>query len=200
MSATRLLVLGLVRAYGRTHGYPLGLELSSWGAAEWANTKWGSLYHALRQLTKKEMLRSFEVEKCAHYQARTEYEITDKGEIEFFSLLREALRKPEFHMDSLCAALAMLSALPRTEAISLLTQRLEALEARRGIIAEQAPDRASETVLGSVQELFHLWALDADKDIDWTRSVIERLKTGSYVMAGEGKSRFGESRPDPTPH
>lgn len=183
MSATRLLVLGLVRAHGRTHGYPLGLELQSWGASEWANTKWGSLYHALRQLTKRGMLRSFENAQGENGQSRTEYEITDKGEIEFFTLLRDALRTPEFHLDSLCAALAMLTALPREEAIALLRERLEALEARRRKIGQDLDGETADT--GSMPELFGLWSRETDTAIDWTRGLIERLENGAYVMADE---------------
>ncbi len=37
MSATRLLVLGVVRMYGQAHGYRVGRELMSWGVEEWAN-------------------------------------------------------------------------------------------------------------------------------------------------------------------
>jgi DNA-binding PadR family transcriptional regulator len=56
MSATRLLVLGIVRGYGRAHGYRVGNDLVSWGADEWANVKWGSIYHALRALTQSGFL------------------------------------------------------------------------------------------------------------------------------------------------
>ena len=51
MSATRVLVLWMVRGYGRTYGYVIGTELLSWGAGEWATVKWGSVYHALKTLT-----------------------------------------------------------------------------------------------------------------------------------------------------
>jgi hypothetical protein len=32
----------------RVHGYRVGHDPLSWGAGEWANVKWGSIYHALR--------------------------------------------------------------------------------------------------------------------------------------------------------
>ena len=48
VSATRLLVLGVVRGSGHMHGYRVGADLLSWGAGEWANVKWGSIYRALR--------------------------------------------------------------------------------------------------------------------------------------------------------
>ncbi|NUT10617.1 MAG: PadR family transcriptional regulator, partial [Nonomuraea sp.] len=53
MSATRLLVLGVVRLHGRAHGYLVGSELESWEAGQWAGLRSGSIYHALRQLAKE---------------------------------------------------------------------------------------------------------------------------------------------------
>ena len=47
MSATRLLVLGVVRMFGRAHGYQVRRELLTWSADEWANVQPGSIYHAL---------------------------------------------------------------------------------------------------------------------------------------------------------
>jgi DNA-binding PadR family transcriptional regulator len=81
MSATRLLVLGVVRGYGRAHGYLVGNDLLSWGADEWANVKRGSIHHALEQLTKDEFLREGWVAP-----GRTDHEVTERGEAEFMRL------------------------------------------------------------------------------------------------------------------
>ncbi len=51
MSATRLLVLGVVRRYGRAHGYQVRRELLTWSADEWASVQPGSIYHALEKMT-----------------------------------------------------------------------------------------------------------------------------------------------------
>ncbi|MGH3566084.1 MAG: PadR family transcriptional regulator [Pseudonocardia sp.] len=90
MSATRLLVLGIVRGYGRAHGYRVGHDLLSWGADEWANVKWGSIYHALRALTQSGFLLDHN-----DILGRTDYELTERGEAEFIRLLSDALRRPE---------------------------------------------------------------------------------------------------------
>lgn len=50
MSATRLLVLGVVRMYGRAHGYQVRRELLSWSADKWADVQPGSIHHALNLL------------------------------------------------------------------------------------------------------------------------------------------------------
>lgn len=76
MSATSLLVLGLVRSLGRAHGYVIGKVLLSWRVDAWANTKTGSIYHALRSLTKERMLLCLEVAQSDLGPPRVEYEIT----------------------------------------------------------------------------------------------------------------------------
>src|ERR1700754_4770685 len=124
MSATRLLVLGIVRGYGRAHGYRVGNDLLSWGADEWANVKWGSIYHALRSLTQSGFLLDHD-----DVPGRTDYELTERGEAEYLRLLRDALRRPQPRPDFMGAALAMLPSLAREEAIALLCERLAALEA-----------------------------------------------------------------------
>jgi len=176
MSATRLLVLGIVRGYGRAHGYLVGSDLVSWGADEWANVKWGSIYHALKALTRDGYLRDFETD------TRTEYELTERGEQEFMQLLRAAVRDPQPRADFLGAALAMLPSLPRAEAIALLRERQTILEERRDKAAAQL---AGWTYPPHVSELFGLWVNDTSAGITWTRGIIERLEAGAYPMAGE---------------
>ncbi|MBN6035643.1 PadR family transcriptional regulator [Amycolatopsis sp. 195334CR] len=185
MSATRLLVLGAVRGFGRAHGYLVRTELLTWGADEWANVKWGSLYHALRQLAKDGLLRAIDVPESGD---RVDYEITEAGDEEFFRLLREALRQPELRQDMLTAGLALLPALPRDEAIELLEKRLHALESGRADIIEQTSSWADP---GHVQELFDLWVHNTSSGADWTRGLIDRLKAGAHTMAGEDPTGFG---------
>lgn len=177
MSATRLLVLGVVRGYGRAHGYLIGTDLLAWEADRWANVKWGSIYHALSALT-----RSGSLSDHAGPRGRTEYELTERGEEEFRSLLRAALRTPDPRPDRLGAAMALLPALPRAEAVALLTERRDASEqARRS--AEQRRDTWTEPP--HVRELYERWAADAAADAEWCRGLIARLETGEYPMAGE---------------
>jgi DNA-binding PadR family transcriptional regulator len=56
MAVTRLLVLGAVRIFQPTHGYFVRRELASWQVEEWAHLNPGSVYNALRGLTKEGLL------------------------------------------------------------------------------------------------------------------------------------------------
>ncbi|MCX6464589.1 MAG: PadR family transcriptional regulator [Pseudonocardiales bacterium] len=177
MSATRLLVLGVVRGYGRTHGYRIGTDLLSWGAGDWANVKWGSIYHALRTLTAAGSLVDH-----LDVPGRTDYEITERGEAEFRSLLREAVRRPHSRPDQLGAALTMLPALSRDEAVRLLRERLAALEEIRDKAQGRLDEQAERP---HWSELFGLWRDTAEGGIAWTAGLIGRLESGAYAMGGE---------------
>ncbi|MFC0433702.1 PadR family transcriptional regulator [Kutzneria buriramensis] len=177
MSATRLLVLGVVRGYGRAHGYLIGHDLMAWGADEWANVKWGSIYHALKQGVKAGFLR----EDWA-VPGRTDYELTEKGEHEFQRLLADALRKPDPRPDMLAAGLAMLPALTRAHALALLDLRLAMVTAVRKEADAQLAGRQEPL---HVRELYRLRVRNASDDLAWTRGLIDRLEAGEYAMAGE---------------
>lgn len=168
------------------HGYLIRNTLLAWGAEGWANVKWGSIYHALRQLAKEGLMTA---EEIAESPGRIDYALTDAGEAEFLRLLREALARPDHRPDLLAAGLALLTALPRAEVIALLGQRLAGLEAIRGELLGQA----DQTVEGSgpgcvpaqILEVYSLLAHAATGGADWTRELIDRLRAGAYVMADE---------------
>ncbi len=171
MSATRLLVLGVVRGYGRTHGYRIGTDLLSWGAGDWANVKWGSIYHALRSLTQAGLLVDHD-----DVPGRTDYALTERGEAAFQRLLRDAVRARQPRADHLGAALAMLPALTRADAVRLLRERLVALEEIR--------DKAQAELDSRVDaphwfELFGLWRDTAAGGVEWTVGLIGRLEAGA---------------------
>lgn len=193
MSATRLLVLGVVRIYGQAHGYRVGRELMSWGVEEWANIKWGSLYHALRKLSEQGKLREFVAD--GEVTGRTSYEVTEDGEAEFRRLLRKALSSTDDHA-LLCAGVTFMIALPRAETIELLRERLKGLEKEVTEVRESMSLSDSEWGKPQhVRELFRFWNYSLDSGAAWTRQLITSLEAGEYVMADEipGLSGFSSA-------
>ncbi|PRX96821.1 PadR family transcriptional regulator [Allonocardiopsis opalescens] len=178
MSATRLLVLGVVRRHDGAHGYLVRNELLSWGIEDWTNVKWGSIYHALKKLAAEGLLAATEVPDC-----RTDYRITPEGEAEFLRLLRDALRRPDPRADSLSAALALLPALPRAEAVALLRERLAVEETSHTVLRDSGPHDWEEP--GDISELVNLWSHTFAAGAEWTRDLIARLEEGAYTMSGD---------------
>ena len=194
MSATRLLVLAFVRAHGRAHGYLVGQELLAWNADKWANTKTGSIYHALRQLAKEGSLREIEISATETSPARTEYEISEQGAAEFERLLERALTVPEPRPDMLCAGLVLMSALPRAKALKFLRERLSKLAEQRANV-----DRANSTAQWSgdralpphVEALLSFWTHHTVSSHDWVLALIRKIEDGAYIFADEDPKAFG---------
>ncbi|WBB58375.1 PadR family transcriptional regulator [Streptomyces sp. WMMC500] len=186
MSATRLLVLGAVRRHGRTHGYQVRADLEYWGAHEWSSVKPGSIYHALKQMAKQGLLVAHEVApSTAGGPPRTEYEMTAEGDAEYFRLLREALRRYDEKIDFLTAGVGFLVDLPRAEAVTLLKERVAAMEEWRAQVLRHYSPQQDED-FGHIGEIMRLWLHTAEAGAEWTRALIGRLEAGAYVMADEG--------------
>jgi DNA-binding PadR family transcriptional regulator len=186
MSATRLLVLGLVRSLGQAHGYVISKVLLSWKVDEWANTKTGSIYHALRSLTKEHMLLSLEVAQSDLGPPRVEYEITPAGRDEFFSLMRQALSVPDTRPDMLSSGLVFLTSLARAEAIALFRIRISHYEAMR----EQARldtevNQMPEIAPQHVESLVNFWVDWINCGQRWSEEMVATLEGGAFVFADE---------------
>ncbi|MFE9674877.1 PadR family transcriptional regulator [Streptomyces sp. NPDC006259] len=190
MSATRLLVLGVVRGFGRTHGYRVRAELLSWGIDEWANVKPGSIYHALRQLAKDGLLAASEI---TDWPGRVDYSVTPAGEEEFFRLLVDALERPERRDDTLSAGLALMPALSRDRAVAALSTRLGVLEAQRAVLRQESETARAEGLPPHLAELWRMRTRYADLGVEWTRDLLERVSSGAYELAGEAPGQLRDA-------
>ncbi|NNH74666.1 PadR family transcriptional regulator [Nocardia uniformis] len=186
MSAVRLLVLGAVRRHGRTHGYQVRADLESWGAHEWARATSGSVYHALKSLTKDGLLVVHDsMPSAAGGPPRMEYELTEEGEQAYFDLLRSALTHRDPRLDLLAAAVGFIDDLPRGDAIGLLRERVRELAQWRASITEYLPPGTDLDTWGPVGEVIGLWLNTADSRAAWTDRLIDRLEGGAFRMADD---------------
>ena len=192
MSATRLLVLGLVRSLGRTHGYVISKQLLGWQVDVWANTKTGSIYHALRTLTKEGMLLALDVASSDFGPPRTEYEITPAGCDEFFSLMREAIAVPNARPDMLCSSLVFLTCLTRAEAIGLFTKRIRAFDATQAKIdhdLKSADDLDPSVLPPHLDSMTSFWKHWAVTGREWSTQMLATLQGGAYAFDGESEAK-----------
>lgn len=192
MSAIRLLVLCAVRQHGRAHGYQIRNDLEYWGAHEWSSAKPGSIYHALKQMAKQGVLIAHEVApSTAGGPPRTEYEITEQGDAEYFTLLRAALTSYDQKLDVLSAGLGGIVDLERSEAVSLLKERVAGLARWRTSVTEYYTPEAGPESIGHIGEIMNMWVHSADAGAEWTRGLIARIEGGAYTFAGEGEPFVG---------
>jgi DNA-binding PadR family transcriptional regulator len=184
-SSTRLLVLGVVRIFQPVHGYDVRRELLSWRVDEWGNVNPGSIYHALKSLERDAFLRVAEVGSEGGRPARTTYELTEDGETEFFTLLRESLWRTDSSSSSLLAIRAGLPFFPqlhRDELMAMLQSRIAQLES-----AQAAWDYTMQTEFKPehVKESFYLAKAQISGELEWARGFLGRLKDGCYTVGDE---------------
>jgi DNA-binding PadR family transcriptional regulator len=191
MSATRMMILGLVQWMQPVHGYDVRRELLSWNADKWANVQPGSIYHALRKLTDEGLLREVATEQVGARPARTTYEITQKGADEFQSLLRAQWWNLTSPADPFMAAFSFLPALPRGEAAAALRTRATQLRAGNNVLqAAGAADWVQK------KPIFVSWMWErtvemAEAEIRWCERTAKLIEEGAPYMPDD----FEASRP-----
>ncbi|WP_308439998.1 PadR family transcriptional regulator [Asanoa iriomotensis] len=183
MSATRMMILGVVRLAQPVHGYDVRRELLSWGADRWANVQPGSIYHGLRKLTEEGLLREVGTDQVGGRPARTSYEITDRGEAEFETLLRDLWWNVSPPTDPFFAAFSFLPALPRSEASAALRNRASVLRASVSGMRSSLESRwISELKPTHVAWMFELSIARMEGEIAWCERIAELIDSGvSYL-------------------
>lgn len=195
MSPTRLLVLGVVRMYGKVHGYQVRRELLTWSADRWANVQPGSIYHALKKMAAEGLLAAVADKPDGPGPDRVAYRLTDDGETEFQVRLAQMIADTDTDgaqdAFTFAAALTFLPCLPRERAISLLRHRLTRLEGQSATNRSVLAGGAGWGHPAHVGELYRLWGTNVEATIEWLRGLIKRLEEGQYVMADDPGQHFG---------
>jgi DNA-binding PadR family transcriptional regulator len=194
VSATRLLVLGVVRMYGSAHGYQVRRELLTWSADKWANVAPGSIYHALKKMAAEKLLEEVPTDAEPQGPDRTAYRLTHDGETDFIRLLTKYLAESDDSTQGghqLAAAVTFLPALPRARALSLLRHRLTQLDGQRLSAQDLLANATDWGQPEHVAELYRLWVVMVQAQESWLRELVGRLESGGYVMADDDAAEFG---------
>jgi DNA-binding PadR family transcriptional regulator len=184
-STTRLLVLGVVKLFQPVHGYEVRRELISWRAQEWASVQPGSIYNALKTLTRDGLLEVASTEKGGGRPERTTYRLTKFGEEEFHTLLREEWWTVRPPIDPLMAAASFLGEISRAEAIAALEHRTAQIHGmlRHVEFAIEAHDGRESPF--HVREMMRLMNARVASELDWAQQFLERLRRGEYTTLGD---------------
>ncbi len=160
-----LFLLGILRSH-QSHGYELQALLASPLAP--LHIGKANAYQFLARFEKSGWVTGHE-EREGNRPPRRVYAITASGEEAFQSLLRERLgaHSPSDHPDAV--SLNFLSLLPPAEAVALLSQRLEAVQARLGELHVQGAEEAGEHY--GVDYLFR----HAQFEHEWLSELIKKL-------------------------
>ena len=182
MSSTRLLVLGVVRIFQPVHGYDVRRELLSWRVDQWANVAPGSIYNALKSMTRDALLEIVGTDQVGGRPERTTYRLTNEGENEFQALLREALWRVRPPVDPLMPALCFMPVLKREELIAALKNRIPQISGQLEHVEFALAELPNPGTPEHVKELYRLSAARLAAEIPWAEALIQRLERGEYQI------------------
>jgi DNA-binding PadR family transcriptional regulator len=172
-----LAVLSAV-AFKPMHPYEMAGALRGWGKDNDVPIKWGSLYTVVRNLAKHGMLEEVGSAREGRRPERTVYRITDAGRDELLDWTRELLSSVEREFPRFRTGLSVLSVLPPDEAITLLQQRLAALEAEMAAVGADLDRERREVPRLFLVEVEYGQAILA-AEAAWVRSLLEDLTSGA---------------------
>jgi DNA-binding PadR family transcriptional regulator len=178
MSATRLLILGVLRFKQPIHGYDLRRELESWQAERWANIAYGSIYFALNKMAEEGLVEVIETGQAGKGPARTSYAITVPGEAEFQRLLREYWWELKTVIDPFQVALAFITELPRDELLAALRHRAAAARSKAEGLEMAIRSKSDSDTPRHVSENMRLAAYHVETDARWTEEAIAKVERG----------------------
>ena len=192
---TRLLVLGVVRTFQPVHGYDVRRELVTWHAEEWANVAPGSIYNALKSLTRDGLLEAVGTEQVGARPERTSYKLTAKGDQELNELLRDTLWTVQPLVDPLIAALSLMHFIDRDELLKALDARAAMIEgsSKHAKIVIDAIDDVETPA--HVREMMRLIDARMTAELAWAKSFKARLRAGEYRTRGDASWQPGKAEP-----
>jgi DNA-binding PadR family transcriptional regulator len=174
--SVRLFILGILKQQ-KAHGYEIKKKLQEWGVENWADLNWSSVYHALKRMEKEGLIEKQKIIDNKGRPAKDVYSILEKGEQEFYHVLRKTCVKVTVEKNPIYIALMYLHHLSNEEKVALLKQRLETLQS----IQKQVEEK--KTQMESTPKVHDevMFALDRDlsqrkADIKWTKTLIEHYR------------------------
>jgi DNA-binding PadR family transcriptional regulator len=178
---SNLLALSLLTLLTQRPAYPyeMATMLRERGKDNAIKINWGSFYTVVQNLEKYGFIEAVEVAREGRQPERTTYQITDAGRAELKDWLSELLSVPDREHSSFEAALGESSVLPPDELISLLQQRLAALE--------EANDRLQAELARLVTELPRLFIIESEyylaqrrAEEGWVRGLLKEFTGGTF--------------------
>jgi DNA-binding PadR family transcriptional regulator len=172
------------------HPYEMAQTLRERDKHESVRLNYGSLYGVVETLERRELIRAVETRREGRRPQRTIYEIAEAGKTEMVDWLAELVAVPVKEFPQYEAALSFLPGLPPDEAVPLLRQRCQALEARldqmdaaRGTAEKQGLPR-----LFVIENEYQ--AALAQTELEFTRRLVADIESGELTGLDEWRSWY----------
>jgi DNA-binding PadR family transcriptional regulator len=193
------MALALLSMLSQEPMYPYGMAqtLKARGKEKIAPINWGSLYTVVRNLERHGFIEAASTEREGRQPERTTYRITEAGKAELMDWLRELVGIPEWAPTPFEAALSEAAVLGPDELVSLLGERLAALDeanaAHEGELARWVQRLPRLLLIESEYQLAMRMA-----EAGWVRGIITEIARGSFgdLDAWRHMLKTGELPPD----
>jgi len=175
------------------HPYEMVSTLRERGKHESVKFKYSSLYSVVEALRREGLILPLETRREGRRPERTVYGLPEAGRAEFLGWLRELLSEPVKEYTQFAAGLSFIPALPPTEAVTLLEERVRLLEEAVGemrsgmnAIMEQGLPR-----LFLIEDEHELVLREAE--LEWVRELVREIEDGTLGGMSKWQSFHSES-------
>ncbi|MCM3768604.1 PadR family transcriptional regulator [Neobacillus niacini] len=173
----RLMVLGMLRIKPLS-GYEIQQILQTNQSDIWAGVLPGSIYHALKKMDKEGLVEVDSVEQTGH-RIKAIYRITEKGQEEFFQLVKTSLREKSVNLPStLYTAMSFMHELSLEEKLAGLEEQLQLLEKELALLQAGQKTKEQYVTLDPIAKLqFDNMFAHYQLQIDFIQELMGQLKT-----------------------
>jgi DNA-binding PadR family transcriptional regulator len=177
------------------HPYELGRRLREHGDARSIKFNHGSLYMVVGQLARAGFISERETNREGQRPERTVYALTDAGRAELRDWLRELVEQPQHEYPAFVAALSLIAALPPSQVLGLLRERLGQLAGREAEIRELIGTSLAGGVPGLflIEEEYRLALLKAESA--FVGQLVQRITDPGTDWIGLWADFHGENAP-----
>ncbi|HTX06688.1 MAG TPA: PadR family transcriptional regulator [Steroidobacteraceae bacterium] len=170
----RALILGVLHR-GDFHPYEIKRRLENAMVECYIDVDVGTLYYAIRQLEKEDLISAVSRERVARGGMRTVYRITPKGKLEFQTLLHRQFEQEGPVSQTLYGALLFLHLADPAVVEELLRRRLERLDE---LIAKLGPIRKELRPVLSTGGEYLLEHIERQRHLDreWLKDLLSDVK------------------------
>jgi DNA-binding PadR family transcriptional regulator len=177
------------------HPYELGRTLREHGDDRSIKFNHGSLYMVIGQLARAGFITEQETSRAGQRPERTVYALTDAGRDELRDWLAELVERPQHEYPAFVAALSLIGALPPSQVLGLLRERLSRLAQQeaedRGLVDTSLAGGVPGLFL--IEEEYRLALLEADSA--FTSQLIQRITDPATDWTGQWADFHGENTP-----
>lgn len=176
VKVVRLLVLGILAAYGPRHGHQIRRSMETINLEAWSDVRAGSLYHALHQMEAEGLIEQVRTERQGRLPARTVYAITAEGRMELAVLRDRGLREIKGPSDPFDVTLWVAAGLPPAVLEGIVRQRLDAIRLQLDALARERRHHTEQGYLPVVgQALMRHGELRLEAEVRWHEELLEML-------------------------